>query len=239
MVEVSYIPGGFGQCDFRPTHAHARIKLSSITVSTPKVISVSITRTRGQLVSTATASFHLDSDSLTALESDAGGHISIALANTTAFTGTITRIDASPSFRCAGELIIRIQAKDFLHRLENKNITRRQKTSGLGVLAMVVGLHKRQSVGFDDPRELHDIHRTGSPIDIHTHSINVEEQTQWLKGGVTNTVGALHPVTKAADVVTEARGGTGGGSFILHDHSELELSGPHAGGPAVGVFGVE
>ena len=108
--------------------------------------------------------------------------IVIYLYNTVVFTGVVKSLGISPSLRCAGEIIVRAQGEDILYKLENRNITRRQKLSGLGPIAFISSLStKRTSIGFDDPPSRYGIDSSNSPIEFITHSINPEEQTQMMK----------------------------------------------------------
>jgi hypothetical protein len=105
---------------------------------------------------------------------------------------------------------------------------------------MISSIYKRTSLAFDTPPDRHDIESSLSPITINTHTVNMSEWSQFMKGGEQNTIGSLHPVTKVADRFNTSRAGaSGGGSFFLHDHTSLDISGPKAGGPSAGVFGVK
>lgn len=221
----------------RTIKAECTIKMGGIDIKTPYIIGAFINKTRGNLTTTAQGSFRIpDGKKFQAV----GTNIYVYFWNTLVFTGTVKRIDVSPSFQCAGELIVRFQAEDFMNRIEGRAITRRQKHSGLGPMAFIAGHTPRTTVGFDSIRNLHDISHTASPVNIFTHTVNMAEMTQFIKGGEQNTLGSLHPLTKVADIL--ANGGkalAGGGSFILHDHSSLSLTGPHAGGPAVATYSIK
>lgn len=223
------------QCGLATIKANASIQFGSDTlIKTPDIINISITKSRGNLVSTAQAQFHFNSGDLSG---SAGSDIVIKILDTLAFTGTIKRIDISPSFRCAGEQIVRIQAEDYLNKIVNRTITRRQKLPGLGPIAFISSIYKRTTVGFDSARDLHDINQTNSPVDIFTHTINFAEMTQFSKSGENNLMGTLHPVTKVADVIVNG-GGNGGGGLGLHSHEKLDLS-ERGGGMAYSVFGIK
>lgn len=223
-------------CGLTTIPASATIIIGSRKFSTPEVISVSVNRTRGQLISAASATFHAPGIFSTGI--DAGDSVVIKFFGETVFTGFIKRLNIGPSFRCDGELIIRIQAEDVLFRIDNKNFTRRQKLAGMGPIAFITSIYKRTYTGFDDPTQRHDISNTASPIEYLTPTLNMSEHTALIKGGETNVIGENHPVTKLADKpgIGGASSG-GGGAFILHDHTSLDLSSPHAGGPARAVFG--
>lgn len=219
-------------CGLTTVKASATIKIGSISVTTPNIVSISVNRTRGQLVSTCAVAFIFNGE----FEADAGAPLVVYFYNELVWTGVVKRMAISPSLQCAGEISVKIQGEDILHKLENRNITRRQKLAGLGPLAFISQVYKRTSLGFDDPPSRHDISNSSSPVHYFTPTINMREHTQFLMGNE-NITGELHPVTKVADRISgKGKAGTGGGSFILHDHSTLDLSGPHAGGPAFAVF---
>lgn len=219
-------------CGLTTVKASATIKVGAISVSTPNIVSISVNRTRGQVVSSCAVSFIFNGD----FKSNVGAPLIIYFYNELVWTGVVKRMGISPSLRCAGEIMVKLQGEDILHKLENRNITRRQKLAGLGPLAFITSVHKRTSLGFDDLPSRHDISNSSSPIHYFTPTINMREHTQFLMGNE-NITGQLHPVTKVADPITgRGKGVGGGGSFILHDHSTLDLTSPHSGGPAFAVY---
>lgn len=220
------------ECGLTTIKASATIKVGSISISTPNVISISVNRTRGQVVSTCAVAFTFNGE----FNAGSGAPLVVYFYNELVWVGVVKRMAISPSLRCAGEINVKIQAEDILHKLENRNITRRQKLAGLGPLAFITSVYKRTTLGFDDEPSRHDISNSSSPVHFFTPTINMREHTMFL-GGNDNITGDLHPVTKVSDPITgRGKGATGGGSFILHDHSTLDLSGPHSGGPAYSVF---
>jgi hypothetical protein len=222
-------------CGLKTVKASATVKVGSITISTPHIQSISVNKTRGQLVSTASVSFLIQGGFQ---DIGAGAPMAIYFYSTVVWVGFAKRINIAPSPTCAGEMLIRIQGEDVLFRLENKNYTRRQKLAGLGPLAMISSLYKRTFVGFDDPPSRHDISTGSSPFDVFTHTVNIREQTMFATG-YDNVSGQLHPVTKVSDIITNHGTQAGGGGFILHDHTSLDLTGDHAGGPARSVFSIK
>lgn len=227
-------------CGLDTIPASASILISGRRFSTPEIISISVSRTRGQMVSSASATFHAKDIFSSGGGITAGDSVVIKFFGDTVFTGFIKRLNVGPSFRCDGEIIVRIQAEDVLFRIDNRNFTRRQKLAGLGPIAFITSIYKRTYTGFDDPSQRHDVSNTSSPVDFLTPTINMSEQSVFIKGGETNVIGDLHPVTKLADKPDfGGAGGGGGGSFFLHDHTTLDLTGPAAGGPAKSVFGVK
>jgi len=221
----------------REYRATATVVVGQFQSTTPEVISVNVSRMRGQLVGTASASFYAKSDATTP---SGGDKMQIYIAGALVFTGTAKRISISPSNICAGEIVIRVQGEDYLHRLANRQITRRQKLAGLGPLAMITGVQKRTSVNFDDAPGRYDISHSSSPIDIFSPSVNFRDWTQLLTDNSNSSIGKLHPITSVVEEdYLHAKGTGGGGGFILHSHESLDLSGPQAGGPARAVYGIK
>lgn len=217
-------------CGLNTMRASAVVSIGGHSVSTPDIINITINKTRGQLTATAQVQYHATTEEST----DAGSDIVITIMGQRAFTGTIKRIDISPSFRCAGEKIVRIQAEDYLNRIANKAITRRQKNPSLGPMVFITSIYKRVTVGFDKMRDRFDVDGGQSPLDVFTHSTNFREIPFFIAGGETNTMGALHPVTKVADAFPKPGGGSGG--MVMHSHESLDFS-ERGFGPATAVFG--
>ena len=223
--------------NFQTIKANAIIEIGNFEVETPKIMSINVSRSRGKPVSSASVQFLYDRDDQ---DISSETKIGIWFWGTKIFTGIIRKISISPSGRVAGELIVRIQAEDFMHRLQNKRYTRRQKSNGIGPVVFISSIFKRASLGFDDPTDVYDIDSGYSPIETLTETPNMAAQLKFVRGGETNTIGGLHPMTKAADPIEDLGGAGGvGGGFILHDHTSLSTTDAHAGGPAAAVYGVE
>lgn len=222
-------------CGLTPIEARCIVRIGGVTATTPMVIAANVSRNRGQLSAAASATFYYEGNE----NFNAGSNFAIYIMGQIVFNGVAKRIIIGPSLRCAGELRVTIQGEDRLNRIENRAITRRQKLAGLGPLAFISGVYKRTELGFDDPPSRYDISSSSSPVEVFSPTTNHAAMHQFLKGNDSIT-GDLHPVTRVADKITNISApSSGGGSFILHDHSTLDLSGPHAGGPARGVFGVK
>lgn len=222
-------------CGLSTIKATASIQFGEVFIKTPDIINITVSRSRGNIIGTVQAQFHFNS---TDISGETGSDVVVKILEHTVFTGSIKRIDISPSFRCAGEQIVRIQAEDYLHKIVNRTITRRQKLPGLGPMAFISSIYKRTTVGFDTVRDAYDINQSSSPIDIFTHSMNFTEINQFTKVGENNLMGTLHPVTKVADIIKDKGAGIGGGGFILHSHESLNLD-ESGGGPSRSVFGVK
>jgi hypothetical protein len=217
--------------------ADIKIKLGSYEVETPYVVSVSVTRSRGNPVSSAAVQFIYKGNVAAITNNSKKLQILVLDMNQTYFVGTVKKITVAPSFRVGQEYVIRIQAEDAMYKIVNKRFTRRQKSAGIGPVAIITNLYKRPDLGFDDPTQRHNIEREGSIIEAIVNDFNVANMTQFLKSGQDNTLGDLHPITKVADKLTSpSTGGTGGG-FILHQHASMSLD-SMGGGPALSVFGV-
>lgn len=221
-------------CKSEAIPAYAKIKMNDMIIETPNIISISVSKSRGSLAGTASATFTVEDFKSTG-RGPASVSVVIHFWEFAVFTGYVKRMGVSPSYECPGKYIIRIQAEDAMSELEGKFYTRRQKLPGLGPLALITTVYKRVYTGFDNPAETHDISSSASPVKYLTHTVNMAEHTKLLKNGETNVMGDLHPVTKVADKPQRGGAGTGGG-FILHDHTSLDLTSPHGGGPSMSVF---
>ena len=216
-------------------HADASILFGEEVIQTPHITSISVRRVRGELVGKARFTYFTNNAGGSSVNSDLP--VVISWFSTPIFSGFAKRVTVAPSFRCSDEMTVSVEAEDVMHKLVNKRINRRQKQQGLGPMAFITSIHKRPFVAFDDPQALYDISGGQSPMQVYgPDPLSINNR---FVGGVQNTLGDLHPVSKGSDIILN-RGGTGvGGAFILHDHSSLDTSGPHAGGPAYAVFGVK
>lgn len=215
--------------------ASADIVFGGQVVQTPHITSISVRRVRGELVGKARFSYFTNDAS--GGNSSADAPVIISFRTNAIFAGFAKRVTVSPSFRCADEVIVTVEAEDIMHKLVNKRINRRQKQQGLGPIAFITSIHKRPFVAFDSQQDVYDITGGQSPMQLYgpdPTSINNR-----FVNGVYNTIGDLHPVSKASDIILNRGGTGGGGSFENHDHSSLDTSGPHSGGPAKAVFGVK
>jgi len=227
-------------CNVNYYQAHATVVAGSLSASTPFVHSCSVNRTRGALTAKASASFTVGAgEASKAFQTGGGSVFKILIHGTVVFTGIIRKITVTPSLKCQGGLIVNVQGEDVLYLLNNRRITRRQLSSPLAPTAFITSIYEHVNQGFDNPYTRHDISRTGSSITTVANTDNIAELTQFIKNGGANTQGSQHPLTKVAEPITSGRAATAGTGFILHDHSSLDLTGPHAGGPAVAVFGVK
>lgn len=215
-------------------NAHVSIFIGEKKIETPYILSANVSRSRGQLVSTAAVTYL--SETTSSQPSTEGVSLIIKFFNQTVFSGEIRKISIGPSARCAGEHVVRIQAQDPLYKLENKVFTRRQKLPGLGPLAIITQLSARTYVAFDAYLQ-HDICGTSSPVTIYSPTVNMAAMTQFVRGGETNTICSLHPVIKNGDTPL-TRGKSMSGGMILHSHETLGLD-ERGLGPARSVFGVK
>jgi hypothetical protein len=217
---------------FKTVCANCDASVGGYLVETPDIINANVTRTRGNPVTSAAITFHYKGK----FSVPTGAGLIIRFYKTVVFTGFIKSFSVSPSFRCAGDTIIKIQGEDILFKLQNQNITRRQKLTGLGIIAFITGVQRKVDLGFDDPDGLnrYAVSHSSSPTEIMTPTTNTRAQDQWL-GSWDSPMGPNHPITKIADPIPESpgRGGSEAG-LIIHDHSDMENL-----GPAVAVFGTK
>lgn len=215
--------------------AEAVVVIGGKSFSTPNILSINVTRSRGEVSSKASVSFYTGNFPNSGGGSDTG--VSIRIQGVNVFTGYLRKYSVSPSFRWAGELIVRVSAEDIMYKLLNKKIVRRQKIEGLGPMAFITGLQKRTYPGFDNPAMKFDVDKGNSPVGMLTPGFH-EPLNQMLREA-SYSFGPTHHVTKNADPLRNFTGGGGQGGLTLHDHSTLDTTGPHAGGGAKAVFGVK
>jgi hypothetical protein len=215
--------------------AEAHICMGPIIVKTPYIKSVNVSRVRGEIVGKASFTFRWSGDTQ---DISSNAMIVIKFRSSTIFTGYAKRVNVSPSMECANEFLIRVQAEDIMYKIINKRINRRQKKNGLGPLAFITSIHKRPYLGFDDPNDVNDISGGRSPYTLDGDSI-WDVRNRLFDSGQNNSNASLHPVAKNTEIPNSFSHSLGGGGMELHDHTTLDITGPHAGGPAKAVYGVK
>jgi len=221
---------------FTTIAASATIAVGSRVIQTPFIQNIRVTRNRGEIITKASFTYRTTEDEAGTLNGNAP--VVIAFHSKTIFVGYARRINAGPSFNCADEMIVRVDAEDIMYKLVNQRINRRQKLDGLGPIAFITSIKGRPFSGFDDPSDVRDLTGGRSPFNFPTEG-PTQAREKFLRDGV-NSFGDLHPVVKHSDIIQNRGGvGTGGGGFILHDHTSLDLTSPHGGGPGKSVYGVK
>lgn len=225
--------GGSFEEIFDTIPAEATVSFGGVDYITPHVHSISVRRVRGELSAKANFTFYTQIDE----DGQVGSPVTISFYGESIFVGYARRVTVTPSFRCAGEVMVSVQAEDIMYRLVNKRINRRQKLDGLGPIAFITSIHHRPFLGFDDKQALDDVTGGHSPHQLYGPT-PAAIKSRFMQG-LHNTIGDQHPVMAASDTVLN-RGGRGSGAgFFLHDHSSLDISGPHAGGGAKAVYGIK
>ena len=224
----------FDPCNASIEEAHARVKIASLSVSTPFVQSVTVSLERGTPQRRASCSLRVNEDDVAGINSSSaqGSKIEIWFHGTKIFDGVVRRIQIVPTNVCAGEFFMNVQAEDRLYLLENRKMTRRQKLEGLGPFAIISSKVDQPERGFDTPPELggtanHSFF--GRPLPSrqgNVKTLNPRELTNIIESHPGGTSGENHPVTKASRRLSENRGAVGGGALGIHDHSDLANLGP-------------
>lgn len=209
---------------------------STLVVKTPDILSIHVTRTRGDPIGKASATFLYNGE----FRIDSGSLIQIYLHRSggLVFTGFVKRLSISPSEQCAGQVTVSIQAEDQMHKLVNKRFTRRQKLSGIGPVAFITAINKRTYTGqSSNGLSSQNIDRGSSPLETLVPTMNFPDWTQFIQSGQQNTFQSLHPLMSVADPMPKGGVGLGGGGSTdlpIHDHTSFEQL-----GPAKSVFGVK
>ena len=122
---------GFNQVKIRAT-----ISVGGVIISTPDILSFSVTRTRGQMCATFQASVKVPGDA----GFSAGGKIVISANAGTIFTGYVKKMSISPSKTDSSHVIVNISGRDALSVLEGGVFSRRvsaTKMARFGVISSV------------------------------------------------------------------------------------------------------
>jgi len=212
---------------FQP--AQAEVRVGSLTVSTPFIQNISVSRQRGNPKSTASCSLRINESEVQA--AGPGDAVYILFHSQLIFTGRVRRIQATPTNICAGEMFLSIQAEDPMFQLEGRKVTRRQKREGLGQLAIISSKVDQPDRGFDDAPEAggsspHSLTGSDSGFEVSGETTNPRELRHIIGSGPGGTYGENHSVTKASRRLSETRGAGVGGGAGLHDHSDIPNLGP-------------
>lgn len=207
----------------------------SMIATTPFVSSFNVGKSRGQLSTTCTVTV----DVLATTSFPSGADL-IVKAGTRGnlkrvFTGIVESTTTEPSFAKPSYFRLAFSARGVLSQLENKTFSRRLKSDGQGLFCVITGgssnrpksyttLDRKVSTG-------NRTTRTSSP----NPSDSVGENSPFVKfvGGESSDRGA----GGAAELASKPTGGSpdgAGGSFRVHDHSDLD-----SGGPAFAVYSAD
>ena len=121
-------------------HVRAKIVFVGLTVETPYVLSFNVTRSRGNMCATCSASMKIPSSS----EVNGLGKIEIYAgknsASNTIFTGYIRKITINPCREDSDFVIVNVSGRDGMHVLEGERYTRRQPAVSLSRYGMITSV---------------------------------------------------------------------------------------------------
>ena len=123
---------GFDQVKIRAT-----IEVGGTTISTPDILSFSVTRVRGQMCATFQASVRI----LGGVSFGTGGKIVISANGGKIFTGYVKKITITPSRTDSSYVIVNMSGRDVLSVLEAVTFSRRvdaTKMARFGVITSIV-----------------------------------------------------------------------------------------------------
>ena len=209
----------------------AVVTVGSYTISSPHVKSFTVTRQRGTLWASASATLEIPGGLDT--RSSLGGDFIIEGGGRLLFTGFIYRADSAPldskakQEHCleggAGRVVVSVSGYDRLYALQGQKVTRRSMTQSLEnggeSFCLITGLSgggpSKTTVAIPEQRAKFTVSHGGPLAD---------------KSDL-GTVDKLDLQHSAAGI-----GGVGGGNIVagVPTHSHTSFS---EGGPAVGVFG--
>jgi len=123
--------------DFDQVKIRATIDVGGAIISTPDILSFSVTRARGQMCATFQASVKIPGD----VTFGAGGKIVISANAGTIFTGYVKKMSISPSKTDSSHVIVNMSGRDVLSVLEGITFSRRvdaMKMARFGVISSIV-----------------------------------------------------------------------------------------------------
>ena len=199
----------------------AIINVGDMVVKTPYVLNFNVTRQRGTIWASASASLEVprgtDLDALY-------GAITITVVvdgiSKLLFTGYVDKVDITPSRSRYSSVLVTLQAYDVLYRLRNLKINRRVQLEADKTWCAITGVVRK------DTKDNIDLVKTPT----HMVALNV------LNGGYQSEFSTIDRDalgTESRDIGTVNQSSPEETKYIpAHTHSSFD-----EGGPAIGVFG--
>jgi hypothetical protein len=122
----------------------AEISFGALAFETPDVKSFNVTRSRGQLAATFSASVEVPATTVFPVDQDVVIKAGIEGDLKTIFTGKVLSITVNPSFERATTYVVNMSGSDRLHELEGKTISRRQRARAASTFAAITGISSRR-----------------------------------------------------------------------------------------------
>jgi len=125
---------GFDQVKIRAT-----ISVGGVTISTPDILSFSVTRVRGQMCATFQASVKVPGDA----GFGSGGKIIISANGGTIFTGYVKTMNITPSKTDSSYVIVNMSGRDALSVLEGGVFSRRVSATKMARFGVITSVTQR------------------------------------------------------------------------------------------------
>ncbi len=201
----------------------AIITIGEFEFKTPYVKSFNVTRQRGSIWASATASIEMPKDQPADF---AGGGITITVVvdgeSKLLFTGYVDKIDVTPSQSRYSSTMVSLTAYDILYRLRNLKVNRRLQLAADKLWCAITGLVRRND------------NLDSNLVKMPTHAVALNVDYLGLYDPLANFS------TTSRSLSSEQLPGVGESDTTINNKSNIP---PHThesynqGGPAIGVFG--
>jgi len=156
----------------------AEIILGSLTFVTPYIKSFSVSRSRGQLAASFSASIEVPATTVFPVHSDIVIRAGTLGNLKTIFTGTVLNISVNPSFERGTFYVVSLAGQDRFWELEGKTFSRRQRTRGASTFAAITGVSsKAPQQGVSVEKHI----KSGGVSRIKGTDTNLAEHSQLVK----------------------------------------------------------
>jgi len=122
----------------------AEISFGILVFETPDVKSFSVSRSRGQLAATFSASIEVPATTVFPVDQDVVIRAGIVGDIKTIFTGQVLSITVNPSFERAATYVVNMSGSDRLQELDGKTFSRRQRARSASTFAAITGISARR-----------------------------------------------------------------------------------------------
>jgi len=181
----------------------AEISFGLLVFETPDIKSFSVSRSRGQLGATFSASIEVPATTVFPLDQDVVIKAGVVGDLKTIFSGVVKNITVNASFERATTYVVNMSGVDRLQDLQGKTISRRQRARGASTFAAITGISaRRPQKGVSYEKRKQSGGSTSFPIaDTNTreHSKLVStDKESWDPFGSATEPGVIDPTAAAA-----------------------------------------
>lgn len=156
----------------------------TLIFSTPDILSFNVSRSRGQLAATFSASIEVPATTVFPVSSDIVIRAGTEGNLQTIFTGRVLSITVNPSFDNALIYVVNLSGSDIFQQLESRTFSRRQRTRGQSTFASITGIQSKapqKGISVEKRIGAGGVHRiTSADTNIREHSKLVKtDRTAW------------------------------------------------------------